>query len=227
MSSLLTSLRQAARPFGFLAVGVLSTLGALSFTHIGPAQAGSSGASLAALAARLKRDEAALKTLQSENAALKAKTAPLSVSGKDLTITGVNVHIVSGSGTTSDGTEDADGNPVPGKPLSGRGNLIIGYNAKGNDQGAGDVRTGSHNLILGGKNSYSSYGGLVVGYDNVISGRYASVSGGSQNKAIAGSSTVSGGANNKASGNGSAVSGGYGVVQNIGLAWSGGSHHTP
>ncbi len=190
-------------------------------------QARSSGASLAALAARLKVDEAALKTLQSENAALKAKTAPLSVSGKDLTITGVNVHIVSGSGSTSNGTVDADGRPIPGKPLSGRGNLIIGYNAKGSDQGAGDVRTGSHNLILGDRNSYSSSGGLVVGYDNVISGLYASVSGGSQNKASAGCSTVSGGANNKASGNASSISGGYGVVQNVGLAWSGGSHHTP
>ena len=220
MPTFFPPLRRAARSLGLVTIGILSTLGALSLTHIGPVQAQASGDSLASLAARLNADEATI-------AALKAKTAPLSVSGTDLTITGVNVHIVSGSGSTSDGTEDADGNPVPGKPLSGRGNLIIGYNATGNDQGAGDVRTGSHNLILGGKNSYSSYGGLVVGYDNVISGRCASVSGGSQNKAIAGSSTVSGGANNKASGNGSAVSGGYGVAQNIGLAWSGGSYHTP
>ena len=215
------------KPYFHACLGFFAAVGVLSLTHTMPVQARSSGVSLASLVSQIKTLKSQVATLQSDNAALKAKTAPLSVFGKDLTITGVNVHIVDGTGSTSDGTEDADGNPVPGKPLSGRGNLIIGYNAKGNDQGAGDVRTGSHNLILGGKNSYSSYGGLVVGYDNVISGLYASVSGGSQNKASAGCSTVSGGANNKASGNASSISGGYGVVQNVGLAWSGGSHHTP
>ena len=43
----------------------------------------------------------------------------------------------------------------------------------------GDVRTGSHNLVLGDENNYSSYGGQVAGSDNTISNGYASVSGGS------------------------------------------------
>ena len=73
---------------------------------------------------------------------------------------------------TADGTEGEG----PDAPLTGLGNLIIGYNAIGNNNG--DTRTGSHNLVLGDHNNYSSYGGLVAGEDNIISSRYASVSSG-------------------------------------------------
>ena len=44
---------------------------------------------------------------------------------------------------------------------NGLGNLIVGYNELGNPNG--DNRTGSHNLVTGQQNSFSSYGGLVVG----------------------------------------------------------------
>jgi hypothetical protein len=113
--------------------------------------------------------------------------------GDDITFSGVNVHIVNGSGTT-EGTTD------------GLGNLIVGYNEL---RGSGeDVRTGTHNIVVGSRNNYASYGGLVVGYTNDISGAYSSVSGGESNTASGDYSSVSGGRYNTASGEDSSVSGG-------------------
>ena len=43
---------------------------------------------------------------------------------------------------------------------NGLGNLVIGYNEL---RGAGDDRSGSHNLVIGSRNNYSSHGGLVGG----------------------------------------------------------------
>ncbi|MGI4790649.1 MAG: hypothetical protein ACRYFS_17580 [Janthinobacterium lividum] len=119
----------------------------------------------------------------------------LSLSGTDLTITGVNVHIVNGQKST--------------QTANGLGNLIIGYNATGNDQvSAGDIRTGSHNLILGDQNNYSSFGGLIAGFNNTISGPFASVSGGQNNTASGYLASVSGGYGNTASNHYASVSGG-------------------
>jgi len=50
--------------------------------------------------------------------------------------------------------------------VNGLGNLIIGYNEL---RGSGDNRIGSHNLILGSKNNFASYGGMVAGTLNDIS----------------------------------------------------------
>jgi len=113
-------------------------------------------------------------------------------SGQDFVFTGVNVHVRSGSGAT-DGT------------INGRGNLIVGYNE---DTSPYEARTGSHNLVLGDENEYISYGGLVAGYGNTISGPYTSVSGGKNNIASGIMSSVSGGYQNSASGGASSVSGG-------------------
>ena len=65
--------------------------------------------------------------------------------------TGCNVNIQSGSGTT-------DGN------VNGLGNLVVGYDANT----GGHARTGSHNLIVGDEHEYSSFGGLVAGFQNKI-----------------------------------------------------------
>jgi hypothetical protein len=89
-----------------------------------------------------------IQNLNTRLAALEAKLADVSVSGHDIFITGANLHVTSGSGST-DGT------------LNGLGNVIIGYNEPRG--GTGDNRSGSHNLVLGSKNNYSSYGGFVVG----------------------------------------------------------------
>src|SRR5207248_3118942 len=144
------------------------------------------------------RAQGAETTLTTHVTALQTLTAPLSLSGTDFIITGVNVHIVDGSGFTDD-------NVPGGGTLTGLGNLTIGYNGLRDDFSYPDVRTGSHNLILGDQNNYSSYGGSVAGVFNNILGPYAYVSGGSGNTASGIASTVSGGAFNTASGSPSTI----------------------
>ncbi|MBI1325530.1 hypothetical protein GC170_20390 [bacterium] len=166
-------------------------------------------------------------TLASLNARLSIvenKTAPMTYdsAGKLLTISGANVMIIDGTGATLS--------------TSGLGNLQIGYNQLRG--GTSDLRTGSHNLILGDRNNYTSFGGIVSGFTNELTGAYAgivggyanyargessavlggllneanatyaSVSGGAQNRANAEASTVSGGAQNTASNYAASVSGG-------------------
>jgi len=134
--------------------------------------------------------------LEARVAALETLLQHFSRTGNDITISGANLHLNNGSGSTNGS-------------VNGLGNLIIGYN-EARDTGEGsDDRTGSHNLIIGRKNNYSSYGGLVVGYINTISGRYASISGGDHNVASGHFSSILGGYNNTASGTDSNVSGGF------------------
>jgi uncharacterized coiled-coil protein SlyX len=142
--------------------------------------------------------------LESDNSAL---AAVLQVTpGGDLVVSGANLYVQSGAGYTQ-------------APVNGKGNLIIGY-----DESNNDAKTGSHNLVVGPYHAYSSYGGLVAGFNNEVSGRLATVSGGADNRAtgyaasVSGGvvnwavgyySSVSGGQENIASGNEAAVSGGY------------------
>src|SRR5207245_2315057 len=90
---------------------------------------------------------------------------------------------------------------------NGLGNLIVGYNET-RLPSAGDVRLGSHNIIVGSKNDYSSYGGIVAGNNNGSRSFYASVLGGIQNTASGPYSSVSGGTGNNASGQWTSISGG-------------------
>ena len=137
--------------------------------------------------------DAIVSSLQAQIDALTDLTQHLSRSGDDLYVAGANLHIVDGSGDTS-GT------------VNGLGNLIVGYNElRGNGT---DDRTGSHNLIVGSAQSYSSYGGLVAGSYNSVLAPLASVTGGYSNTANAGSSSVSGGRDNTAGGMYASVSGG-------------------
>lgn len=165
-----------------------------------------------------------------------AQTAVLgrfSLSNTDLTISGVNVHIVSGSGRTDDGGA-----------LTGLGNLIIGYNVASSK--FSQARNGSHNLIVGDANNYTSYGGLVAGYDNAVAGPYATVTGGTRNLSAGVATAISGGYSNKiqsppgglsadfcsisggrsniAYGNFASVSGGYGNKVTNFYAWVGGGY---
>lgn len=91
--------------------------------------------------------QALVADLNNRMAALETKLAHVSVSGNEITISGANLHVNSGSGAT-------DG------PVNGLGNLIIGYNEL---KGIGDDRSGSHNLVVGSKNNYASHGGFVLG----------------------------------------------------------------
>ncbi len=106
--------------------------------------------------------------------------------------TGANLHVLSGSGHTSDST-----------PL---GNLVIGYDFDSSSiMGCGDSvsnidanRNGSHNLIIGDCHEFTGSGGFVAGFSNRITNDSVSVSGGRYNDANKIFSSVSGGACNTA-----------------------------
>lgn len=121
-----------------------------------------------------------------------ALLAGVSRAGNLLTFSGMNVQIVSGSGTT-EGT------------VNGLGNLIVGYN----ENAYSAVRGGSHNLVVGIDHEYTSYGGVVAGERNTVGNKFASVTGGRANHATGEYSTVSGGSSNQAGGSSSNVSGGH------------------
>src|SRR6202035_644222 len=76
---------------------------------------------------------------------------------------GVNVQIVNGLGKT--------------ETINGAGNLVIGY-----DENASLPQTGSHDLILGEQETFTSYGGIVSGIKNTITAPFASVTGGGGNQ---------------------------------------------
>jgi hypothetical protein len=102
----------------------------------------------------------------------------------------VNVQIVNGDGSTA----SADG----------KGNLVIGY-----DESPGS-QTGSHDLVLGQHQSYTSYGGLVGGFGNQVSGHYAAALG-EANRA-SGTEAVAAGDGNTASGIATSALGGFNNV---------------
>ena len=89
----------------------------------------------------------------------------ISIEEETVLISGANLQVVSGSGETAEA-------------VNGTGNIIIGY-----DEDSGNDKSGSHNLVVGFGHTYSSYGGIVVGFKNSITGVYSSVSGGAGNTA--------------------------------------------
>jgi hypothetical protein len=101
---------------------------------------------------------------------------------------GVNVQIVNGEGSTP--------------AVNGSGNLVIGY-----DEGPG-TQSGSHNLVLGTSQTFTSYSGIDAGIGNTISGPYASITGGSAGVASGQSASVTGGFANEATGIEASVTGG-------------------
>lgn len=133
--------------------------------------------------------------LEARLTSLEDLLAHFSRSGDNVFVTGANLHIVNGAGVTA--TEN------------GRGNLIVGYNEMRTDPlFLPNDRTGSHMVVVGSRNNYSSHGGVVVGNNNSTTGAFSSVSGGSGNVASARSASVSGGVENSAAGDFSAVGGG-------------------
>jgi uncharacterized coiled-coil protein SlyX len=140
--------------------------------------------------------------------------------GPLIIITGANLQIVNGQ--DQGGTET----------INGLGNLIIGYDEENsvnntNFQYCSDGqfknqeicesngaswsnshKSGSHNIVLGSENSYSSFGGLVAGKRNFITNEYASVLSGFGNAASGPQSGVLGGGLNEASSERSTISGG-------------------
>ena len=128
---------------------------------------------------------------------------------------GVNVQIVNGTGDT--------------QTVNGTGNLIVGYN-RPNASGfvcsigitesasaclanggvwAQSHKGGSHNIVGGDFNNYSSWGGLVLGLENTLSAPYTEILGGARNRAEASFASIAGGSYNTASGIYSGVSAGF------------------
>lgn len=127
---------------------------------------------------------------------------------------GVNVQIVNGMGET--------------QTVNGTGNLIVGYNRPSatsficslgiTDSASGCLanggvwaqshKSGSHNIIGGDFNSYSSWGGLVLGMENATSAPYTAVLAGARNRAGGAFASIAGGSFNTASGISSSVSAG-------------------
>ncbi|MCP4130092.1 MAG: hypothetical protein GY754_03645, partial [bacterium] len=94
----------------------------------------------------LQGDTSGLTAMQASIDALNTTFQGVSRSGDDIIFSGVNMFINSGSGST-------------GGTVNGLGNLVMGYNEL---RGSGDDRSGSHNIIVGGNNNFSSYSGLIV-----------------------------------------------------------------
>jgi hypothetical protein len=163
-------------------------------------------------------------TLDQRVAVLEGKLARVFVvnGGNDLVISGANLNIVNGLGDT--------------QTANGLGNLIVGYNeARGGGQ---DSRGGSHNLVLGQRSNYKSFGGLIGGFRNeiaapfcvVLTGSdcfaenwYGSVQGGFANEASGVYSCVGGGYVNEANGTNSTVSGGFAHTVTGQYDWQAGS----
>ena len=149
-------------------------------------------------------------------ATLENKLSAMTFDGaaNEVVITGANLRIVNGLGST--------------ETTNGTGNLIVGYNEqRGPNPLGADNRTGSHNVVVGTRHNFSSFGGLVVGFTNEISGPFASVSGGADNIASGDNSSVCGGLENTASGAVSSVSGGFlNTASGIDSSVSGGFSNT-
>jgi hypothetical protein len=147
--------------------------------------------------AKVKYKKVALPSEESEQQTLLSLASHASysesgVAGKPtIKFSGVNVQIVNGGGETSS--------------LNGEGNLVIGYDETARE---GPVQTGSHNLILGEENAFTSYGGIVSGYDSAITGEGASAISGYQDTASGADSFVASGELDTASYYLSAVFGG-------------------
>ncbi len=140
------------------------------------------------------------------------------VGGKPtIQVSGVNVQIVNGEGKTAS--------------TNGAGNLVIGYDEEPGEQ------TGSHDLVLGTNQTFTSYAGIIAGAFNKITGPFASITGGNFSTASgpgprlaaakttspAGKAARSAAANSTTpAGTRSSVSGGQRNTANALLTWIGG-----
>jgi hypothetical protein len=167
---------------------------------------------VAADSAEVEALKAKINELEATVARLAAILEGVSREGDELIFSGMNVSVVSGSGAT-------DATP------NGLGNLTIGYNEKDMSNKESiklNAKGGSHNLIVGKGQSYTSYGGFVAGASNSISAPYATVTGGFNNSADGSYSSVGGGQLNVASGDYATVSGGLARKAEGNNNWSAG-----
>jgi hypothetical protein len=139
-----------------------------------------------------------LQTVSTQQEYIQQLQGYISITNQTVLISGANLQVVSGAGETS-------------SLVNGTGNIIIGYN-----EGDNNNKSGSHNLIVGPMHSYSSFGGVVFGSMNEVSGIYSVVLGGNNNVASGLLSTVSGGMANTAIEEQSSI---FGGSSNIASGW--------
>ena len=86
---------------------------------------------------------------------------------KTIRVTGVNVQLVNGTGSTS--------------TTNSVGNLIVGYNEP--NRTFGSIRAGSHNIIVGAGNVWdaATHSGIATGDNHRLFGKYAVAIGGNRN----------------------------------------------
>lgn len=157
--------------------------------------------------------------LQAQNATLTRLLDSLTVStdSKQIYITGANLHVRSGSGTTN-GAENGLGNVIVGynedypattSPTCSLGEYVTDTDCTTNGGvWAVSHKSGSHNLVVGAEHNYSRSSGIVAGFRNRINGHNASILGGFANISSNTYATISGGWGNTASGELASVSGG-------------------
>src|SRR5208283_4192485 len=97
---------------------------------------------------------------------------------------------------------DATGKENDGR---GSGNLVIGDDER--EASPKDEQTGENNLVLGSLQTFTSFGSILGGVSNTVSGPYSDVFG-NANLAAGQESSVTGGLRNTATAQWSSVSGG-------------------
>jgi hypothetical protein len=204
MSGVTTRQCRLALLAGVAVLGVLAAASAAMAAPIylclsekaGVAKSGGLEGKCPANTAKVKYKKIALPSEESEQQTLLALASHASytesgVAGKPtIRFSGVNVQVVNGEGTTAS--------------LNGEGNVVIGYD----ETEKGPLQTGSHNLVLGEENAFTSSGGIVSGIVNAITGQNASAIGGYQDTASGADSFVASGELDRASYFLSAVIGG-------------------
>ena len=125
---------------------------------------------------------------------------------KTVRFSGVNLQIVNGLGATNGNPANPSAIAPSVTTTNALGNLIVGYQET--EQQFPTQRSGSHNLVVGTTHNYTSFGGLIGGTQNKVTGAYASVLGGFVNWGRGNASVVCGGFSNTASGESSVVAGG-------------------
>lgn len=95
------------------------------------------------------------KGLAQRVAALEDLLKHVSRKGNEVFLTGANLHIVNGLGSTD--CTDAEGNPIADCP-NGLGNVIVGYNEPRASVFGENIRTGSHNVVVGPEHNFSRFG---------------------------------------------------------------------
>jgi len=227
--------------------GIASQVNALiTFTANSPAKASEVNSNFTAVKTAVDDNQAQIIALRTELAELKAKLTNVTAVNDYLSLQTVNgqptVRVSAANFQVVNGRGNTDSN-------NGTGNLIVGYDelrpdgsqktcsigiandisnasscASASGVWAENHKSGSHNLIVGTKNNYSSYGSVLFGIgnasvdaytsviggqDNIAGGPLSSVTGGNNNAAWGLYGSIQGGSSNLATGESSTVVGGY------------------